>query len=277
MRKAIFNLKVIINSRNRFYLLLFLLPLFFQSCSTEEFVQASSDVQRQEVSGPSYTQSSSDAGDIGFNLALLVLYGGTIATGSNPYNDYTIKGSGLEQFGNLYASNSHGPSIPYTDSLNREETAKLPKENVSPRFVSHLRGMAGIEFVQKNSKDGDTKITLNYLQVPLYALYYYQLPSKGSIFGGLGPYFAYGIGGKMKSTFNGQTTETKSFDKTTGFKPFDAGLSITAGYKIPNSFSFSLAYEIGLVNIDRNAFGDETKNRGISLNISYPLNKIIKK
>src|SRR5664279_59548 len=93
----------------------------------------------------------------------------------------------------------------------------------------HLRGMAGIEFVQKRSKDGGTKITLNYLQVPAYLLYYYQLPSAGNIFGGLGPYLAYSIGGKMKTS--GQTSETKSFDKTTGFKPFDVGLGLTAGYK----------------------------------------------
>ncbi len=103
------------------------------------------------------------------------------------------------------------------------------------------------------------------------------MPSAGDIFGGLGPYFAYGIGGKTKINFSGRTTEMQSFDKTSGYKPFDAGLSLTAGYKIYNSFSFRFAYEFGFVNIERNAFGDKTKNSGFSLNVSYPLNKIFRK
>jgi hypothetical protein len=101
------------------------------------------------------------------------------------------------------------------------------------------------------------------------------LPKAGTVFGGLGPYFAYGIGGSTTSSFNNQSSSFKSFDSTTWLKRFDAGLGLTAGYEIPNSFSFRLAYDFGLANIDRNSFSDKAQNRGISLNIGYPLDKII--
>jgi len=251
MRKAIFNLKGIMNFRNRFYLLLFLISLFFQSCREFMELRVSGDYNHQAYTGPSYPHASPNEPDLGGNI-------GFFTTGIEGWHNANL---GLGTF----------------KDATEEETTTLQKDKASSGFVSHLRGMAGIEFVQKRSKDGGTKITLNYLQVPAYLLFYYQLPSAGNIFGGLGPYFGYGIGGKMKTSFNGQTSETKSFDKTTGFKPFDAGLGLTAGYKITNSFSFSLAYDYGLTNIDRNPGGDKAKNREISLNISYPLNKIIKK
>ena len=240
MRKAAFTLKRIINFRNCIYLFSILFTFFYQSCSTEEVLEnqigASIDRNRQQFSGPSYPNASPNTALNSFNLKALI--SGQVmpnkATNSSDFNDADFEG-----------------------------LQNLP----------HLHYMTGIEFVQKKSKDGNTKITLNYLEVPLFILYKSTFSSTGNIFGGLGPYFAYGIGGNIKTS----SSKTKAFDKTTGFKPFDAGLGLTAGYEITNSFSFSLIYEIGLVNIDRSPGGDKTKNRGISLNVSYPLSKLIKR
>lgn len=276
MRKAIYHLKGFIDCRNSFYLLFFLICILFQSCKEFIELKVSGDYNHQSYKGPSYPSASSDEGAFGGNI-------GFFTTGIEGWRNANL---GTGTFNNtpyrsvqeLSASKLHGPSaFDYGSEGHEKEMTIMQKGKAPSGFVSHLKSMAGIEFVQKRSKDGGTKITLNYIQVPLYVLYYYQLPSAGNIFGGLGPYFAYGIGGKMKTTFNGQTSETKSFDKTTGFKPFDVGLGLTAGYKIKNSFSFNLAYDYGLANIDRNPGGDKAKNRGISLNVSYPLSEIFKK
>lgn len=271
-----------LNTAIRFYLLLLLIPLLMQSCESAKEAEASIDGNHQSYSGPSWPNSSPTASDVGFNIGVIILTSpGSASVQHHDRSAFNKLNS--QQINNLYASNTHGPSASDNSGETYRETepsysaSRSSKNEASSKLMSHITGRGGIEFVQKKSKDGGTKITLNYLEVPLYALYNYQLPSTGNIFGGLGPYFAYGIGGKMKSTYNGQTTEIKSFDKTNGFKPFDAGLGITAGYQIPNSFSFRVAYEIGFVNILRNAFGDKAKNRSISLNIGYPLNKIIKK
>ena len=257
------------------YTLLLLMSFLFQSCIEFMELRVSGDYNHQSNTGPSYPSASPNEPELGGNI-------GFFTTGIEGWHNANV---GLGTFNDapfrsspeLYASILQGPeAIYYRSEDYGKETITMQKDKAPLTFVSHLRGMAGIEFVQKRSKDGGTKITLNYLQVPAYLLYYYQLPSAGNIFGGLGPYFAYGIGGKMKTSFNGQTFEAKSFDRTNGFRPFDIGLGLTAGYKITNSFSFGLAYDYGLANINRNPGGDKTKNRGISLNISYPLNKIIK-
>ena len=234
-------LKGIINSLNRDYLYLFLILVIFlcQSCSTEELLQnqigASLDRTHQSYSGPSYPGASPDKSLNGFNVQAL-------------------------STGGIMGNNG-------TNSIS------LPNENEEVSENSgHLGYMAGIEFIQKKSDDGGTTITLNYLEAPLYILYQAPIASSGKVFGGLGPYFAYGIGGNVKTG----SYKTKAFDKTTGFKPFDAGLGLTAGYTITNSFSFRLDYEIGMANIGRNPAGDKAKNRSIALNIGYPLNKLIK-
>lgn len=237
-KKIGFVLKGIINSWNRNYLFLILFTFFCQSCSTEELLQtqigASLDRNHQSFSGPSYPNASPDKDLNSFNLRALTS-GGVMETKST--NSINFNDENFEDFENS----------------------------------GHIHYMAGIEFVQKKSEDAGTTITLNYLEVPLYILYQTPVTSTGNVFGGLGPYFAYGIGGNMKT----DSYKTKAFDKTTGYKPFDAGLGLMAGYTITNSFSFSLDYEIGLVNIDRNPAGDKAKNRSIGLNIDYPLNKLI--
>lgn len=275
MRKAILNLKEILNPRNSVYLLLFVISLFLPSCAEFVELRVSGDYNHQSYSGPSYPVASPNEPDLGGNIGFFTtgIEGWhTPNVGSGTYNN-APDGSSQE----IYASNLQEPTASYYPSEYYEkETTTMQNDSASSGFISHLKGMGGIEFVQKRSNDGGTKIALNYLQVPAYLVYDYQLPSAGNIFGGLGPYFAYGIGGKMKSTFNGQTVETKSFDKNTGFKHFDFGLTFAAGYKIPDSFSFSLAYYFGLTNIDPNSGDNNVKNRGISLNVGYPINKILK-
>lgn len=100
--------------------------------------------------------------------------------------------------------------------------------------------------------------------MPVLAIYTYELTDDRKVFGGLGPYFAYGIGGKIK----GDGFSEKAFDKDFGFKRFDVGLTFTAGYKFNKKWSVRLAYDLGLANIEQDSF-DKAKNRCFSLNIGY--------
>src|SRR5579863_1213234 len=77
------------------------------------------------------------------------------------------------------------------------------------------------EFVQKGSKTPGIAITrLNYLELHPDVLYAHRFPNEGLVFGGLGPYLAYGIGGKTGSGVN----EEASFGGANGYKRFDWGL-----------------------------------------------------
>ncbi|HVW12870.1 MAG TPA: porin family protein [Mucilaginibacter sp.] len=266
--KAISNYKIGICSLG------ILLVPFLQSCNTELHLQASVEDGHQTYSGPSYFERSPNGNDLGFNVGCIML---GFPENPDDYRQHPGKNSYLGHPGNFYASTIHGPAgFDYSNWKDDTQNEPLPTTAASSDVLTHLGYMTGLEFIQKNSSDGGSKITLNYLEIPLYAIYQTRL-STGNIFGGLGPYLAYGIGGKTTTSYNGRTDKMNSFDSAMGFKPFDAGLGLTAGYKLPNSFYFSLAYNLGLTNIARNSFGDKAVNSGFSLNVGYPIDRIIKK
>lgn len=249
MKKIILFFKGVAHSKNQLYLWC-ILALLIQSCSSMNSarLEASVDANKQRFSGPSYPNPSTTKYSPGENVALLIIAG--MAHGESQGNTYN------KQHDNnpFYASADKGPG----SFLNPGGTMAA---NPSHTFTDNLYFMGGIEFVNKGIDGG----SLAYLQVPLYAMYQYKLGGDaGKVFGGLGPYFAYGIIG---SAFGGEG----------GFKRFDAGLGITAGYEMPQSLSFRLGYDLGLANIQKNAFGDKANNRTISLAVGYSLDKLLGK
>jgi hypothetical protein len=141
----------------------------------------------------------------------------------------------------------------------------------------YIGGMVGLEFIQKGAKlseDGTTeKIGLNYIELPIDVLYQYQIQEIGSAFIGLGPYFAFGIGGKDKYNDGTTTTTTNSFGGDGGGKRFDFGLQFTGGFKLSGMASISLYYDLGLVNIGSNPAGStydyHYKNGVFGINLGY--------
>lgn len=252
MKKIILFLKGVITFKNQFYVWC-LLALCMQSCSSMNAarLEASVDGNKQRFSGPSYPHASTTKFEPGENIGLLILAG--MAHGESRGSAYNNRHAGFNN-NTLYASADKGPG----SFLNTDGTMAA---NPTHNFTDNLYFMGGIEFVNKGIEGG----SLAYLQVPLYALYQYKLDGDaGKIFGGLGPYFSYGFAGS-------------EFADENGFKRFDAGLGITVGYEMPQSLSFRLGYDLGLANIQKNAFGDKASNGTISLSVGYSLDKLIGK
>jgi hypothetical protein len=121
--------------------------------------------------------------------------------------------------------------------------------------------VAGVTVKSENS------LNLTYLELPVNLLYKQELGS-GKIFGGFGPYVAYGLGGKSKSKVTTGTVETsgdvkikfdgkKDVDIAEGdtdfhLKGLDAGANFILGYELKNGFLVSANYSLGLSNIDPN-------------------------
>jgi len=253
------------NIRRPKYWLALLLPFFLQSCGilSDCEIEASIDAAFQEFCGPSYPQASCDEFALFMNVAVLYAYG-PAALGSSASSNET------EDQGLLADVNYHVPfQQKYLTPSNAGESSKIKS---SDTFMDNILFMGGLELINKKSKDGGSKVNLVYLEVPLYALYQKELGT-GQIFGGLGPFFAYGIGGNTKETFSG--TKFNSFDKDFGYKPLDFGISLTAGYQLPNGFRFRLATDRGLANLQRGNSGNKAKNVSYSLNVAYPLNKLM--
>lgn len=230
------------------------------SSCTRVVYEASLEGTKRKYSGDSYSSPSTDASDFGFNLMAMYFAG---MTGLTPKGNIPDKKTSMfETTEALFAST-------YRSGINQNGIGA--EDAAGSGFKENIKLFTGIGLVMKNSKDGQFKVRTNYVEVPVYAAYLHPLDDGSHVFGGLGPYLAYGIGGKTK----GPGFSEKSFDKDFGLKRFDAGLSFTAGYMLPAGFQGRIAYDLGLTDIDRIDV-DKTKNRTFSLNIGVPIGRLIK-
>jgi hypothetical protein len=133
----------------------------------------------------------------------------------------------------------------------------------------------GLEYVGKGGKyaQGGGKIALDYLEVPIYGIYNYGINKTSAVYGGLGPFFSYGIGGKV----SGSGFSTPSFGENNGgYKRFDAGIGFLVGYQYQN-FLFSLNYDLGLANTAYPSTDISSKTRSFGINVAYSISNLIKR
>jgi hypothetical protein len=120
-----------------------------------------------------------------------------------------------------------------------------------------------LELVGKGYSVGGAKVKMTYLELPVTAMYQYPL-GPGGLQGGLGPFVAYGIGGKSggEPTFGDGANDG-------GFKRFDAGAAFRVGYALNMGLSLHLGYDLGLVGIVYPGQDYNAKNRAWSLSLGY--------
>jgi hypothetical protein len=124
---------------------------------------------------------------------------------------------------------------------------------------------AGLEVIGKGTEftgfSGKTRLT--YLELPIYGLYQYEVGDNGCAIAGLGPYVAYGLGGKddKEPSFGDGASDG-------GYRRPDAGVTFTLGYELNMGLTVRLAYDLGLVNTDYPPTAPGY-NRSLSLKVSY--------
>jgi hypothetical protein len=131
----------------------------------------------------------------------------------------------------------------------------------------------GLLFSGKGGKTNDNfKGNFSYLQVPVNFLFKPEVGS-GKLNLGVGPYFAYGVAGKWKTTVGNVEGKAKVFDEESGalqLKRFDAGLGIVAGYELPAGLYLGLNADLGLVNtLKHDDNGASLKNTSFGVSVGY--------
>ncbi|HXD77038.1 MAG TPA: outer membrane beta-barrel protein [Puia sp.] len=221
-----------------------LVSMHFVSCSTE--MEASFDIAKEKEGGQSAYGTSAD---IGTNVALgwyLPLTPGAMRN----------------------SSSSDGPLFVKEDSA----WNPLPMYYVDRSAAGGNFGIAPmVGFIQKGAKAFGASSRENYLEGAVDLQYHYGLSDGGAVYGGLGPFIAYGLGGKTGGGANSEST----FGGTDGIKRFDFGLNLRGGYQFASSLQFELGYDLGL--IDRSPTPDDytTKSRNFSISVGYSVDKII--
>jgi len=126
----------------------------------------------------------------------------------------------------------------------------------------------------KDSEVDDYSMNLNYLEVPINAVYNI---SGFQIFAG--PYLGVGLFGNINFAeeevdveFTGDVTEDSSMDKVQ-VNGFDYGFNVGAGYMLNESFQIQANYGLGLGNLNPKVNGEEpnntVNNSVIQLSVSY--------
>jgi len=145
----------------------------------------------------------------------------------------------------------------------------------------NLAARAGFEFIQKGGVYGSgadkEDYRFNYIELPIDAIYQYQIKDVGKAFAGFGPYFAYGIGGKIK--YGDGSPSDNAFGGQYGAKRFDFGLQFIGGFQLSCMASISLSYDLGLLNVSGSSYSSDyrDKNGVFSINLSYCLGGLLNK
>ena len=139
-------------------------------------------------------------------------------------------------------------------------------------MMESLYLQSGLYYTVKGYKleeDGETeKATPAYLEIPILASYRYNLGSSTQLQVNFGPYLAYGIGGKYKWEYEGESEDMDYFDDENDTKRFDAGLAFGAGVTFGHIF-VGINYDLGLTNIIKDGDDGSLKNRCLSINVGY--------
>lgn len=133
-------------------------------------------------------------------------------------------------------------------------------------FSSHWYLISGVEYTFKGIKvelnPDNQNITAAYVQLPLLAGFKFQLSNDMAILVNTGPYFAYGIHGKIKEGSYKQDTFSDI-----ALKKFDCGINIGATLEW-EKLCFSLGGELGFVNIMQKG-NDKAETRNFTLSVGY--------
>ena len=120
----------------------------------------------------------------------------------------------------------------------------------STKLDHHFFLNSGLFFQTKGTKyeigDKETSINLMYLQIPIQIAYKYPLEKHTDLSFHIGPYFAYGIGGKIDPDSH---KKENSFSKTS-LKRFDLGMSVGIALEV-SRIILGFTYERGLLNIEQ--------------------------
>ncbi|MFA6058845.1 MAG: porin family protein [Taibaiella sp.] len=115
----------------------------------------------------------------------------------------------------------------------------------------------------------DSKLQLNYLEIPLSLGYRYDFGKAGGIFATAGPYLGIGLNGKSTTTVAGVSADV---DMKAGkdFERMDWGMNLSVGYISPIGIYVRAQYGMGFTDVYSNV-----KNRvlGVSVGYAFQLNE----
>lgn len=148
-------------------------------------------------------------------------------------------------------------------------------------LMQSLYVQTGLFFQNKGYKleiddyyDERETVTPMYLEIPVLASYRYDFSDAMQLQINLGPYFGYGIGGKIKYEYDEKESEYDFFgngEDKAGAKRFNCGLQFGAGMTFNGRYYLGISYQVGLSNIIDKKYSDysEIKDKNCMISLGY--------
>ena len=148
--------------------------------------------------------------------------------------------------------------------LNLGGVIGLRVSQTSPVFLE-----SGFYYTQRGGKDGDNKMTIKYLEIPLVVKYGIKATDDIAVLPFAGPYFSYGIGGRVKGgrDEHGEKIDFSSFNLV---NHADMGLKVGCGVEYDMLY-LEAGYQFGIANIADDDVVDGTVH-GNALFINFGVN-----
>jgi len=122
----------------------------------------------------------------------------------------------------------------------------------------------------------NTTTHVNYIEIPINALYRFSFDHAGALFISAGPYAGYAVNGETRTVapFIGKVKSDIDFgnNQNDEMKRFDFGLNAGIGYETPWGIYVRGQYGFGLINISPE---EETnlKNQNIQISLGYNIGR----
>jgi len=145
---------------------------------------------------------------------------------------------------------------------------------VDYEFVPNAGIQSGLVLTAKGAKadveNVDATINMLYIEIPVNIIYKIDLnasntPVKFNV--NVGPYLAYGVGGKISIESGGVTASVNTFSEDGGYKKFDLGLGLGVGFEF-GKITANCGWEMGLINV-ADAEDTDIKTMNCYLSIGY--------
>lgn len=158
--------------------------------------------------------------------------------------------SGVTIFAGAVSSNFSGDSF---DEGSKSKIGFAAGLGLERAMSNGLSFNPELMFVMKGLKedDGDGKLELNYIEVPLMFRYHFQSGGSAQPFITAGPTIGYALSCNIKDTGDSESCDD-AFGEDNSFKDLDFGLAFGAGVMV-NRLTISARYGLGLANIEQDA------------------------
>jgi len=173
-----------------------------------------------------------------------------------------------------FASQSiENPDIVSTNSVTTYYISAFADISVKGFYIQPGIGIVGKGVKEFQNAQTNT-ITLTYLDIPVTALYKFDLPTLGKIYIGAGPYVSMGLSGNNQlESINTVSGSNVSFGNDLDYKKMEYGLNFTTGLELNNHLTLNMKYSLGLNNIASDIPTDvntsSVKNRIFTIGLGF--------